>query len=469
MLTLTVDSHIWADESDFPDEILDVLKRRLTLTNKEYSKALEMGLDTTDIEKEIVLYDTPPDLFLMPRGFAPTLAEILDNAEVEFEFDDCRVCLPHEPFGNEIPLRPEQVKIADAIMEVEQGYGKSPTASGKTVACLAAIDQIGKTLVIVNTMEIADQWVERIHEWLGEDYPTGFIGDGEFEISETGITVATVQTIWSRRAELWEEGFFDTFSGVCLDECHHGNARTYRWVMNQFSAKYRWGVSATPEKTGDPRIMKLVLGDQFVEVTEKDVEHSVMKPTIEVIPTQFDMEYESFGGGRNNYQKILSALSEDDDRNQLIVDELMTNHRDHANLIISKRLEHLSQIWETLVAAGYPAEQIFTIVGKDERADRAASAEAASLGQCVVLSTLADEALDIKRLDRIHLIFPTKNPGLVKQQVGRIRRKHPDKLDAVVLDYHDWQVKPFHKQYMARRHEVYNPMGWPVKKRKRIL
>lgn len=770
MLSWAITSHLIIDEEELTEGFRQDLEEKLTWKSLEFKQAEEHGQPTHDIDEWVELYDNPMDLFIVPRGFAPKLIEMMESRGYEYEFEDQRTFSPQKSIGNEIPLRSEQIKMRDAILEVEQGYVKSPTGSGKTVAGLAVADEIGKTLVIVNTMEIADQWIDRAKQWLGEDYPTGFIGDGKFEVSEY-LTVATQQTLWSRREDLLLDGFFSAFNGVILDECfpagtmiggkpieslevgdlvpsydegidgfvvrpvartmktrprsmvrihiksgetiectanhpfltedgwkdasdlsgymvrydpdheismrgvpsssrnnheipsgqtqearmglllegvrqevccegeqrdgiaheqkvcvganeekepdaptgvaredethlaedrsqashqerewnrndgpreslvrsdwvgsidcedpgseerdsasaplqsgprgskletgdrdrrrqplfssstrarrqegrvfgwsrvdrveilepgsdgkfggvcedglvynieveethtylvnglvshncHHGNARTYSKVMSSFDARYRWGFSATPEKTGDPRIMKAILGEQFLEITEHEVQASIIKPRIQVIPTKFSMKYKVHKGGGNNYQSILKAISEDQERNQLIVDEIMERHLDNANLVISKRTTHLSELWETLVASGYPEDKIYTIVGQDSRSERAEANAAAGHGGCVVLSTLADEALDIPRLDRVHLTFPTKNPGLVKQQIGRIRRKHPDKDDAIVLDYHDWQTTVLHKQYMTRRHQVYNKMGWNVKKRKKKL
>jgi superfamily II DNA or RNA helicase len=84
-----------------------------------------------------------------------------------------------------------------------------------------------------------------------------------------------------------------------------------------------------------------------------------------------------------------------------------------------------------------------------------------------MLSTLADEALDIPRLDRIHLVFPQRNPGLVTQQVGRVERKHPDKTDAYIFDYVDSNVGALEAQWKVRRTEVYMPRGYKVQVQRR--
>jgi superfamily II DNA or RNA helicase len=80
----------------------------------------------------------------------------------------------------------------------------------------------------------------------------------------------------------------------------------------------------------------------------------------------------------------------------------------------------------------------------------------------VLLSTLADEALDIPRLDRMHLVFPQRNAGLVVQQVGRVERQHPEKKDAVIYDYVDGNVGALDAQWRVRRTEVYMPRNYKI-------
>lgn len=468
-----VDNRIWLDSKRMPNRAVQAICEELTIDNQEYLKALELGLpEADDLEPYFELFDYEGDWLVLPRGFASQLVEGCEALDIELRWQDERQSSPGLIFdlGKEIPVRSYQDKIVMAVGEAHQGIIKAPTGSGKTVAALEIFRIIrGNALVIVNTKEIAQQWVDRIEQWLGEDYPVGFIGDGEFEIT-VGINIAIQATLWSRFEKLKEEGFFKRFRAVCLDECHHATAETYNIVVNEFNAEYRFGMSATPDKTGTFELSQAVLGPIIVEITEEDVADQILKPDVHVWETEFGMNH---GGDKTNqgfrradYETILKALVSDDQRTQRIVDVLMEEHYENANLVLSKRLGHLSNIWEALVANGYPQERIFTIAGMDSRAARKETVAATEEANCVVLSTLADEALDAPRLDRLFITFPTANAKLVQQQVGRIRRKHPDKEDAVVVDFRDWQVKQLNRQYMTRRHQVYNPLGFKVIKRK---
>jgi superfamily II DNA or RNA helicase len=133
--------------------------------------------------------------------------------------------------------------------------------------------------------------------------------------------------------------------------------------------------------------------------------------------------------------------------------------------LVSKRLEHLSILEDLLHVEGF-RDPIYKLTGKDSTEDREYAVQALSAAPALLLSTLADEALDIPRLDRIHLPFPQKNTGLITQQVGRVEREHPGKVDAIIFDYVDGNVGPLEKQWKGRRFEVYEPRGYKIERRK---
>jgi superfamily II DNA or RNA helicase len=472
LITVEVDSHLRIETTRLSEEVITMLVEAATIPNMKKIEAIEFGREeeAEDWPDEISLYSFFGEHLHLPRGMASIVLEGLEGLGYEIDLDDNRSTRTGFRIGKKIELRDYQRKIKNAVLEAEQGIVKAPTGSGKTVAILEIFRSIGggRFIVIVNTKEIAQQWLDRIEQWLGESYPKGLIGDNEFEIASYGITVAIQASLWSQREQLEDGGFFNFFQGVCLDECHHATAETYRYIVDRFAARVRIGASATPEKTGDFTLAEAVLGPVICEVTDDEVADQIMKPEIHVVETKFGSAEKSRKHKRGHrgdpYEVILRKLTHNDERNHQIAGHLIDHHRDNANLVLSKRIDHLSNIWEALVDLGYPAEDIFTIVGQDSRRARKEVVERIDQGSCVVLSTLADEALDAPRLDRLHIAFPTANPDLVVQQVGRIRRRHPDKADAIVIDYRDFQVGSLNRQYMTRRHEVYDPSGWKVKK-----
>jgi superfamily II DNA or RNA helicase len=80
----------------------------------------------------------------------------------------------------------------------------------------------------------------------------------------------------------------------------------------------------------------------------------------------------------------------------------------------------------------------------------------------VIFSTIADEALDIPRLDRGYLAFPSKNVETVKQQIGRFTRTHDEKDSAIIYDFKDPLVGVLKTQFNGRLRGLYQPMKLKV-------
>jgi superfamily II DNA or RNA helicase len=457
-----------------PEDALDSVIEALSIPNLAKAKAKKMdewGWERMPDYIPLYRLVNPGDEMAeyvyieMPRGFLEDFATGMTAFGAEVELREGRAFQKIFPLGNRINAKPWQEKQIEALLKFEQGILKAPAGSGKTVEILEAIRRIGcKSLVIVNTKDILWQWKQRAQTHLGEHFPVGQIGDGVFDVSQY-LTVATAQTLHSRYDELEAQGFFDAFSFVCLDECHHATAETYNKILNRFSARYRVGVSATPDKTGDFELAKNVLGPVIHAVHPHEVDN-LIRPSVVRVPTRFGFHFRGHKSRfqRSNYGEMIQALITDPERNRQIV-KVVRENQGHHQLLVSKRLEHLSILEDLLLDEGF-RDPILKLTGKDSNEDRDAAVLALSERPGLLLSTLADEALDIPRLDRIHLVFPQKNPGLVTQQVGRVEREHPDKLDAIIFDYADGNIGPLDKQWRTRRFEVYEPRAYKISTRK---
>lgn len=457
-LEAELDHEIRLPGFELPEEMSGQIIEDLTIYDEDEDETYE-------------LWTADGDDLVVPRGYAFKLAELAREYAVEFAWKDMR-CKPKGfILGEALPLEPEQERFVEWALDVEQGIAMAPTGAGKTVMALEMIRLVpGNAIVIVGTKEIAKQWIDRVKSYLGNDYPVSQIGDGKFEIAERGVTVAIQGTLHSRRDYLLENDFFDQFAICILDECHHATARTFNEVFAMFNSKYRYGVSATPEKTGVFALAEAVIGPIIVEVDEDDV-HRIEKPIVEVIETRlgYDPTPMSFKQRRNRFRKMkyetfLKKLMADEERLDLVVNEIMTNHLDARNLVIAKRIELLENVYTELELAGYPGE-LLVMVGANNIKERTKAIEMIDHGPCVLMTTLADEALDAPRLEVLHMIWPTSNPDLCTQQIGRVRRKHELKKQSKVIDYRDRYMPPFEKQYMGRRREVYDAREFPVFKR----
>lgn len=462
MVEITIDSKVRVRTTELEQDVIDFLKEACSIPNLEKIKAQSMDQwGWRELPDTIDLWSIDGSEIVLPRGFYKNLKMGLEQLGYELKIHSHTCFEFHgEQIGEPIDLRSWQRPQVEAIINHADGIVKAPAGSGKTVSVLGAIQILkGPAIVIVNTKDILYQWQERAETFLpGIDI--GIIGDNKFSIGEH-LTIATAQTLHSRYEFLKENGFFDKFTIMCLDECHHATADTYARVVDAFSANYRFGVSATPDKTGNFEIAQKILGP-IIHTTKPEEVDSLHRPEVVRIPTNFRFQYRGHQNRwkRSNYPELIKQLTEDNERNRAIVHNIMAN-AGHHQLVISKRINHLMLIHAMLLEAGFK-DKIVTIIGENDSEHRREAKAVAEKEPCVVLSTLADEALDIPRLDRLHMIYPQRNPGLITQQVGRIERVHDDKERSIIFDYADLKVGPLESQFRTRKLQVYEQRGYTI-------
>jgi superfamily II DNA or RNA helicase len=463
MIQIFEDSHLWIE--GLSTKWVDGLSRMASFPNEQKKlakKEMIYGADAMHDLLTLAEYDN--GYLYLPRGLKTDLIDILDESGHEYEIFDQTVC--GKPFGIlEVPdcpkLTEEQRPAVKAILEKQSGRIIMPTGSGKTVVALSAVANIKRpTIILVDKLHIAQQWRERAWEHIG--FTPGIIGDNQWD--ERPITVAVLQTLHSRKDEI-ERSWYEKWSILIHDEQHHIPAESYQGVVQRFPAKYRLAFSATVGKSpAKKKISELVYGPIIFESKEQKI-----KPEIQIIETDFDFPYEptqkidavSKKTGRkykkvkrNNYADLIKELIADRDRNSLIASRIYKD-KNCASLIVSRRRQHLYDIRDMVLEMGFPEERCWLLTGKEKSDERMEIYKLADAGECAIFSTVADEALDIPRLDRLHMAFPQKNEENVKQHLGRIVREHPDKDTAVAYDYVDNSIGIIKNQFGHRLRQLY--------------
>jgi superfamily II DNA or RNA helicase len=138
-----------------------------------------------------------------------------------------------------------QSEAVEAMILNEQGMIIRPPGSGKSLIALAfaALCQT-RTLVLVHTEDILNQWIEYVETHIPEmKGKVGVIRGSQCEIRQ--ITIATVQTLFKRYTKK-PKSWWAQFGCIIADECHHASAATWEAVLNTCPAKFRFGFTASP-------------------------------------------------------------------------------------------------------------------------------------------------------------------------------------------------------------------------------
>jgi len=334
-----------------------------------------------------------------------------------------------------------QTEALESMFREEQGLIIRPPGTGKSqIGCAFAAMCGTRTLVLVHTEDILQQWVNFIEHSIPElKGKVGVIRGTTCKIGH--ITVATVQTLSRSYLEKGKK-WWSQWGCVIADEAHHVAAPTWEAILNTCPAYYRFGFTASPTRADSmEKTMRFVVGpvihrQKFTSPVE-----------LEVVPVKTDFRFRYRGGF--DWGSLLNELVTDEDRNDEIA-QIAIEEASEGNtiLILSRRIEHLEEIKERL--DGTSAE---ILTGKRSRKDRSRILADFRAGKISVLlaTQLADEALDVQRLNRVMLTHPGKHEGRIIQQVGRALRQFPDKDDAVIYDFVDRHVGVLNRQWQQRK------------------
>jgi len=117
-----------------------------------------------------------------------------------------------------------------------------PTGGGKTHIGLWAIAKLRKkTLIVVPTIALLEQWKSNIEKYLGIS-KIGIFGANQKVLDE--ITITTYDS-----AYLNAETFADKFGLVIFDEVHHLPSENYKLIAELLLSEFRLGLTATPERS----------------------------------------------------------------------------------------------------------------------------------------------------------------------------------------------------------------------------
>lgn len=349
-------------------------------------------------------------------------------------------------------LRPYQAAALDQWLLDDDGVIVAPCGSGKTCIGLAAAALVGRrTLVLVHTLDLARQWVERAAAQLGT--VAGLVGDGARDDGE-GIVVATMQTLvkWTW-ADLYRWG--KGFGLLIVDEAHKTPCDTLTSLLHVLPARWRLGLTATPEREdGLTPLMYWSLGPVVARIDHATLAAAgaILLPEIRTVRTGWKPEAEDA-----TWTSQVGAICADADRNALILDHVLALVRDGLQvLVLSERVGHCEALAAACIAAGVPAA---ALVGKLSSKRRAAMLTAADDGalRVVTATTLADEGLDLPRLGAVVLATPCKALGRIEQRIGRVMRPAPGKPRPVVVDITDAWGPLLHQARLRR--QVYTHLG----------
>ena len=334
-----------------------------------------------------------------------------------------------------IVLRPPQRPIFFQALDVLRTDGgvvlACPTGFGKTNLALALVAELGlKTLVVVAKTFLADQWADRISQFL-PDASVGRVQGPTVDCDGRDIVIAMLQSLATKT---YSPELLRSFSVVIYDECVHVAAEVFCRALPKTAARYTMGLSATPQrKDGLTKVIHWFLGRELVRPADERPYHG--RVVVQRVP--ITCEDPGYGTVYHNFKgviflpKMITDLIACDGRNDEIVSRIVELLREGGRhiIVMSDRLAHLDDLKRgtdrRLQAEGLP-HATGSYTGKQRRSELEANKT------CDVIFstyTFSREGLDIPTLNALVLATPA---GDVVQTVGRILRQQHEKAPIVI-------------------------------------
>jgi len=301
-----------------------------------------------------------------------------------------------------------------------------PTGAGKTYVGLEAIFRTSRSaLVCVVTEEMAEQWRDLIREKLS--FNSGIFSGRRKEIKP--ITVGIYNSIAKHIDSL-----YDKFSLIIFDEVHHVPASTFKEVAFRSKAKYRLGLSATPERAdGNDHLIFLTSGEivykiSFSELLSRGflapVRHHIIYVDLSDDERR-EMGRELFLARNDDERKLIEKKYALKARNKIReILRIMEEVKDRKVLIFTEYIDQAEDIYRELRKRYKVELMIGKTSGRSEIFERFKKGDI----NVIVTTRVLDEGIDVPDADVAIIVSGSGSRRQMAQRVGRVVRGAPGKV-----------------------------------------
>jgi superfamily II DNA or RNA helicase len=352
-----------------------------------------------------------PNLVSLPIGRIDLIPE-------DYEVIDKRVTCPTDFPEFKFELRESQKAVYDDIQD--NAIINAWVSWGKTFTGLAIAGKLKqKTLVIVHTVPLRNQWANEVEKVYG--IKAGLIGSGEFN-TDSQIVIGNTQSLYRNISKISKE-----FGTIILDEMHHVSSPTFSKIIDTSHARYKIGLSGTIERKDGKHV---VFRDYFGTQVYKPPKENYMVPTIDTVKS----EVRFLDGARTPWANRVTALANNNEYRHLIAMLAAAySAKGHKVLVVSDRVHFLK------ACAGLVGENALCVTGDLGHEDREKYMKDILSGRKNVLfgtQSIFSEGISVNNLSCLILGTPINNDPLLTQLIGRVIREHPDKLSPIIVDIH---------------------------------
>lgn len=477
-VTLTLNKGVIIDRSEISTQVLVLLRRLASYANPEFYRKQAMRLSTYGTPRMSVLYEEDEHKIILPRGSQKQLEECLSVHNIDFSIRDNRETYNQINVEFQGELTSDQTNACNEMIKFESGILSATTGFGKTVVAAKLIAELKQpTLVLVHTKELLIQWKARLEQFLLIDSKAlkkgnrksssiGLLGGGRNSL-KFQIDIALMQSMFEKDKSVKE--VVQKYGVIIVDECHHVPADSFTKILRNISAKYVYGLTATPIRKDEHHpIMFMFCGpiryrtDALVEANKRALQHTVIPRFSRTrMPVEKAM-------AEWHISEIYERICQNEARNQLIVSDILKSTQQGRNpLVLSERVSHIDLL-EKMLKDEDKNLVVLKLIGSlttRERRESLQTLRSITSGQRFVLlatGRLIGEGFDEARLDTLFLAYPIAWKGTVAQYAGRLHRKYSGKTEVIIYDYVDFLI-PVLDRMFHKRLNSYKQIGYHLR------
>lgn len=457
-INVVLANRIYINKDGLHAQLLNQIKWLAAFQNPEFYKKQRMRLFTALTPRIICCAKEIQRYYTIPRGCLDDLMSLLSDNNISIDLKDKRFGGHAVELKFNGELTDDQNKAHEELLKHETGVLVAPPGIGKTVIGIRLIEsRKTNTLVLVHRKPLLEQWRTQIACFLGlSNKEVGHIGGGRNK-STNIIDVAMVQSL-DKKGKVNMD--IKNYGHIIVDECHHIPAVSFENVMMETNARYITGLTATPyRRDGHQPIITMQCGPIRYKIGPRTDANSPFTYKLITKSTDFSCSWSE----GDPIHVLWPLLIKDEDRNRMIVDDVITVLKEKRfPIILTERKEHLEILKEKLqdcvrhlivlhggMKTSVRKEMIARVMDIPDNEERLILATGSYIG----------EGFDDPRLDTLFLTVPISFKGKIVQYAGRLHRLYKGKTEIRVYDYLDNNVPVLQRMY-DRRLKAYKALGY---------
>jgi len=270
-----------------------------------------------------------------------------------------------EPRDYQIPIIKKTYKqlkdIGGGVITVAPGAGKTFMA----IRLSTLLKQ--KTLILVHTTVLLEQWIDRINFFL-PNARIGKIKGKVFDIENKDYVIGMLQTLVSDTKN-FKPIDFESFGLTVYDEVHHMAAPSFSKAFPLVSSKYNLGLSATPKRSDNLQcIFYWNIGPPAWQQENKGSGKFAIVKSINYNDDRYVEKYK--WNGSIDLHKLSKQIIENNFRNNYILTQLRhLSKTGRQILVLSNVINHLKEMKRKfdskIIYKNYPRREIFNLCKKN--------------------------------------------------------------------------------------------------------